>query len=244
MNTLTIVQARLGSSRLPGKVLADIGGKTALERVIERVEMCPEDVGQIVVATTARTPDNAIATLCKHIGVECYRSSEHDVLNRFYRTAIHYEAVGPDALIVRVTADCPLLCPDLLGDTIRVARGLRADYVGVNACPNGFGQEVLSFEALETAWIEADSEHDREHVVPFIEDEAFGRFLVTYVDVEDWMRARAHWRLTLDEKVDLALMRRLYEVTEGRLFSLGSADILAAVESDAALVELALRVPS
>lgn len=237
MTTLTIIQARTGSQRLPGKALADVGDKTVLERVIDRATLA--DLGPLVVATSARAADNAIEDLCLMVGVPCYRSSEHDVLNRFYRTAVHYQAVGDDAVIVRVTADCPLLCPHLLGSVAALCQtGL--DYVGVSGAPNGLGQEAFSFGALEDAWAEARSADDREHVVPFIEDDP-KRFQVEYVQADEALRSRAHWRLTVDEAEDLDLLRRLYDATLGELFTLDSHAVLEAVEADAGMLALATR---
>lgn len=242
MTTLTVIQARLGSTRLPGKALADIGGKTILERVIDRARMAEADIGQVVVATSARAVDNEIQYACEMIGVDCYRSSELDVLNRFYRTAIRYQAVKQHDTIVRVTADCPLLCPELLTSTVMALDALAADYVGVNGAPNGLGQEALSFGALEEAWAEATTTHDREHVITFIEDRP-ADFEVAYVEAEDWMRSRAHWRLTVDEQDDLDLMRRLFDATSGDLFNLSSLAVLEAVEADAEMLALATRQP-
>lgn len=227
MATLTLVQARMGSTRLPGKALADIGGKPVLGRVIDRLELCDEDLGRIIVATSAKAADNAIADLCLLLGVDCYRSSEHDVLNRFYRAAVHHQASEPDDVIVRITADCPLLCPDLLAATIRLLRATEADYVGAAGAPVGFGQEAFTFAALERAWLEATLPEDREHVVTYIEGQP-DEFRVAYVEAEDWMRSRSHWRFTLDEQGDLDWLRDLYGRTDGRLFEMTSAEILDA----------------
>lgn len=241
MTTLTVVQARMGSTRLPGKALADIGGKTVLERVIDRLELATEDIGRIVVATTVRGNDNPIADLCYDIGVDCYRSSERDVLNRFYRSALDYQACEQNDVIVRITADCPLLCPELLAATIRLLRATEADYAGVAGAPAGFGQEAFTFSALERAWALARMPDDREHVVTFIESQP-DEFRLAYVEADEALRSCSHWRLTLDEQEDLDLMRALYAITDGRLFEMTSAQILGVVQSNVALVELAERV--
>lgn len=240
MTTLTVIQARTGSTRLPGKVLADIGGKPLLQRVIERAQTA--DLGPLTVATTARAHDNAIADLCVMLGVDCYRSSERDVLNRFYRAAVHHQVIEQDDAIVRVTADCPLLCPELLTSTVMALDALAVDYVGVNGAPNGLGQESMTFGALEEAWAEAETQHDREHVITYIEDRP-DDFQVRYVEAEDWMRSRAHWRLTVDDQDDLDLMRRLFDATGGELFALDSRAVLEAVEADAGMLALATRRP-
>lgn len=240
MTTLTIVQARMSSQRLPGKVLKDIGGNTVLERVLARLSLCEADLGQTIVACSARGTDNPIAALCHRIGVPCYRSSEHDVLNRFYQAAIHY---GPADTIIRVTADCPLLCPELLDAVALLMEVMpRLDYVGVANAPNGFGQEAVSFRALEQAWYEAKTPLDREHVITYIENRP-KQFHVRYIEPDGWMQQRSHWRLTLDDQDDLDLLRRLYGMTGGRLFELSSREILDAVAADERLTALAARRP-
>lgn len=248
MSTLTVVQARMSSERLPGKALMDVGGKPVLQHVLCRVQQA--DVGPFVVATSARGADNPIADLCALLDVPCLRGSERDVLDRFYLTAKHFGNDHEDDVVVRVTADCPLLCPSLLREVVErqpsdpsdPVFNDPADYVGVHGAPNGFGQECLRFGALEQAWQEADSAYDREHVVPFIEDdpEAHG-FRRAYVEADEALRSRSHFRLTVDDEGDLELLRRLYGVTGGALFGLSSREILAAVESDQALTALAAR---
>lgn len=228
MTTLTLIQARLGSTRLPGKVLADIGGKSVLERVIGRLLRCDEDLGRIVVATSAKAGDNAIADACMMIGVDCYRSSEHDVLNRFYRAAVHHQACEDADVIVRITSDCPLLCPDLLAATVRLLRATGADYAGVAGAPVGFGQEALTFRALETSWAHATIPDDREHVITFVENQP-DMFKLAYVEADESLRSRSHFRLTLDTQDDLELLRDLYDRTDGALFEMTSSEILDAV---------------
>lgn len=239
MTTLTVIQARTGSTRLPDKVLKQIDGLTILEWVIHRLTQTDEDLGTIIVATTARAADNAIADVCTLINIPCYRSSEHDVLNRFHQAAIHYQA----DTIVRITADCPLLCPQLLAAVITLMRALpRLDYAGVKHAPNGLGQEALSVRALEDAWHEAKLPDDREHVVTYIEGNP-DQFHVAYVEPDEWIAERAHWRLTVDEPDDLDLLRRLYDATDGELFDLDSRRVLEEVEAHADTLALATRHP-
>lgn len=241
MKTLTIIQARTGSARLPGKALAEIGDRSILEHVIARTRSANLD-GELIVATSARAADNPIADLCVMVGVDCYRSSERDVLNRFYRAAVHNE-LADDDVIVRVTADCPLLCPVLLDATVTLMQSLSGlDYAGVKGAPNGLGQEAVRFGALKQAWEEATMPDDREHVITFVEDNP-DRFGLAYVEADDWMRERSHWRLTVDDLEDLELLQRLYGMTDGRLFELGSREIVDAVAADEALTALASRQP-
>ncbi len=239
MTTLTVVQARTGSTRLPGKVLKQIDGLTILEWVIHRLTQTDADLGTVIVATSAKAADNELADLCKIINIPCYRSSEYDVLNRFHQAAIQYQA----DTIVRITADCPLLCPQLLAATILLIGALpKLDYVGVKHAPTGLGQEAMSGRALEDAWHEAKLPDDREHVVTYIEGNP-DRFRLGYVEPDAWTAERAGWRLTVDELEDLELLQRLYDATDGELFDLDSRQVLEQVEANADMLALATRHP-
>ena len=112
---IAIVQARMGSSRLPKKSLMDIEGKTALEFMIDRVRKS-DLIDDIVIATTVNQEDDVIADLCINNQINCYRGSENDVLDRFYQSAKKYEAT----IVVRLTSDCPLIDPDLIDETINL----------------------------------------------------------------------------------------------------------------------------
>src|SRR5581483_9721162 len=123
MTVVAIVQARMGSTRLPGKVLADLGGDTVLARVVTRLE-CSKLVSRIVVATTNSDQDCAILRECHRIGVSCFRGSEQDVLDRYYRAGREYNA----ETVVRVTADCPLIDSKIVDRTIELFFEKNADY--------------------------------------------------------------------------------------------------------------------
>lgn len=117
-HTVAIIQARMGSSRFPGKVLADIAGQPMLARVVERTRMA-KTVDDVAIATTTESSDDAISTLCETRGYPCYRGSLHDVLDRYYQTARLFNA----ELIVRITADCPLIDPGVIDKTVNVILG-------------------------------------------------------------------------------------------------------------------------
>lgn len=237
MTTLTIVQARMGSERLPGKVLADMGGQPVLQRVLCRAAAA--DLGPIVVATSARVRDYPIADLCDQLGVECFRGPHIDVLRRFYLCALEH-GLDDEDVVVRVTADCPLLCPELLRKVVDTRRRTDADYAGIAGAPDGLAQECFTFAALEKAWAEAVSGYDREHVVTYMLD-GEGWFKCAYATADKALRSRAHFRLTLDTEEDLDLLRDLYAATDGELFGMTSAQILDAVAGDAALAAMAVR---
>lgn len=241
MSLLTIVQARTGSTRHPGKTLAEIGGRAILEWVIHRLDRTRADIGPIVVATTARGADNDIEHLCRMMNIPCYRGPEHDVLRRYHLAALHHRNEDTTG-VVRVTADCPLLCPELLASTCDLFNATQADYAGVHGAPNGFGQEIIGLGALATSFLEARIPEDREHVITYVESQP-DRFKLAYVQTADWMFDRRGWRFTLDYPADFDLMRDLYAATDGRLFDLTSREILDAVAADAPMRELASRQP-
>ena len=170
---VAIIQARMGSSRLPGKVLVDIAGKPMIEHVIQRTRRA-ETLDGVLVATTTDEADDPIAEFCVALGIPCTRGSLHDVLDRYYRAARLHAA----DIIVRITADCPLIDPALIDQTA----SLITDYAspGIDfACnrlpppftrsfPIGLDVEVCTFAALERAWQDAREPFQREHVMPYI----------------------------------------------------------------------------
>lgn len=165
---VAIVQARMGSSRLPGKVLMDIAGAPMLFRVLNRLRRC-KNLTDIVVATTKEDSDNALVKACEEWGVKCFRGSTNDVLDRFLETARHFKA----DVIVRITSDCPFIDPsvvDLVIEQFLKHRG-SAEYVSnvvePRTFPRGLDIEVFSFSALERAWREDTDPQLREHVTQY-----------------------------------------------------------------------------
>jgi len=201
---LALIQARMGSSRFPGKVLQNLAGRPMLWHVVNRVRAA-KSVDQVVIATTDRAVDDPIAKFCEQEGIDYFRGSEHDVLDRFYRAA---KANGAD-VVVRITADCPLIDPAVIDKVLeRFARG-NCDY----ACnvirytyPDGLDTEVFSFAALEQAWREASKPSEREHVTPYLRT---GKFRIANVESEIPV-SPADYRWTVDHPADLEFVRRVY----------------------------------
>ncbi|MDZ5649200.1 glycosyltransferase family protein [Nitrospirillum sp. BR 11828] len=162
-----ITQARMGSTRLPGKVLLTVAGKPLLAHQIDRLRRATR-VDEVVVATSDRPADDPIADLCRDLGVACFRGSEPDVLDRFCRAALAHRA----DVVVRVTGDCPLIDPGLIDRLL--ALFLAADppldhaAVDIGHYPRGLDAEAMSMTALRAAWQEAREPFEREHVTPFI----------------------------------------------------------------------------
>jgi spore coat polysaccharide biosynthesis protein SpsF len=171
--TVAIIQARMGSSRLPGKVLLDIDGKPMLQRVIERTQLS-RSLDSILVATTSDPSDDPLAAFAASIGVPCTRGSLHDVLDRYYQAAKTHSA----EIIVRITADCPLIDPSVIDETVKLItdhRSLKTDFSCnrlpapfTRSFPIGLDVEVCTFAALERAWKESTETFHREHVMPYI----------------------------------------------------------------------------
>jgi spore coat polysaccharide biosynthesis protein SpsF len=229
-HTIAIIQARMGSSRLPGKVLLDIGGEPMLVRVVERACRAATLSGKLV-ATTDDPSDDPIMNLCEKRGYNYYRGSVHDVLDRYYQAA-HSQSAD---VIVRITADCPLIDPVLIDRTVEAFLGEpqpRDEILSRRSTslelppatgpfdfaanrlpppfhrtyPIGLDVEVCSASTLDYAWEHAQEKHQREHVMPYLY-ETVGRFNVLLVNHEADLGSL---RWTVDTPEDLELLRRIY----------------------------------
>ncbi len=226
-----IVQARMGSTRLPGKVLMDLGGQTVLARVIRRLGRATRISG-VAIATTTMSGDDAIERECEHLRVRCFRGSEDDVLDRYYRAAKEFRG----AAIVRVTADCPLIDPEIVDRTIEVFVREGADYANntnPRTFPRGLDAEVFTFDALERAWSEARRPYEREHVTPYLYEHTE---LFRLASLQNPVNHSRH-RWTLDTEEDLELIRQLYSRLDNR-DDFGWEDALAVVEREPELAEI------
>jgi len=205
---VTIIQGRMASSRLPGKVLIDIAGQPMLAHVVERARQA-KTVDQVVVATTIQAEDDAIQAFCQQRGYAVSRGSLHDVLDRFYQAAVAFQA----DVVVRVTADCPLLDPQVVDHTVEEFLRSGVDFAANRlpppfhrTYPIGLDTEVCTFQALERAWREAREPHEREHVMPYLYDTP-DRFKILRVEYEKDYGAL---RWTVDTPADLELVRQIF----------------------------------
>jgi spore coat polysaccharide biosynthesis protein SpsF len=232
---VAIVQARMGSSRLPGKVLADIGGRPMLARMLDRLARA-ETLAETAVATTNLSEDDRLAELCRARGVRCVRGHPTDVLDRYHQAA---EESGAQ-VIVRLTGDCPVIDPDLVDLCVRTY--LEADPpvdLVVNrlpwerSYPIGLDTEVFGRSLLETAWGEARAPNQREHVVPFLYENP-DRFSMIHLEADgDY----GHYRWTVDEPEDLEVVRRIYAAFAGR-DDFGWREVLALMERQPELARI------
>lgn len=164
MKTIAIAQARMGSTRFPGKVMADLGGKPVLAWVNNALWRSP-GVNLVVIATSAEPADDVIEDWCKRYGALCFRGSETDVLDRFYQCAVKYSA----DVVLRLTCDCPFLDPNVVGQVIQLRQMSGAAYCSNQPTwPDGLDVECFTFAALSTAWREAFRSTDRDTVTQFI----------------------------------------------------------------------------
>jgi len=204
VKTLAIVQARMGSSRLPGKVLMDLAGETVLARVVRRASRAAL-VDQVVVATSWCPMDDAVVSECIRLGVDHFRGSESDVLDRYYRCAQKFSA----GLVVRITADCPLIDAALVDLTIASFRKEACDYASnalVPGYPRGLDVEVFTMSALSRAWHDARKAYEREHVSPYLyEHPELFRLVSVNADCD-----HSDLRWTLDTVEDFELLRAIY----------------------------------
>ncbi len=213
MKTVAIIQARMGSSRLPGKVLRPLAGKPMLAHIVERVRAA-HGVDQVVIATSDRTVDESIRSFCETNDIECFAGDEQNVLDRFYRAATQY---GADR-VIRITADCPLADPELIAELIRyfaagdydhvgVATGAGAIFLDGGRFPDGYDAECMHIAALEKAWQEATAPTDREHVTPYLWRQPKLFRLGTLKSAVDY----SSLRLTVDNEDDFRLIEKIYQ---------------------------------
>ena len=210
MKILLITQARIGSTRLPMKVLLPIGEETLLSVHLKRLRKCTT-INQIIVATTFEDGVERLIDICKDSEVDYYQGSLEDVLDRFYQAAVQYR---PD-WVVRVTSDCPLLDSRVVDQVVHKAIDSDVDYCAniiTEDFPDGQDVEVFKFSALQRAWNEATLKSEREHVTPYIRNNSDlkGGKLFTAHDVKCHSNFNSI-RMTVDEKADLIAIRKLID---------------------------------
>ncbi|WP_205334624.1 cytidylyltransferase domain-containing protein [Flavobacterium fluviale] len=209
-NIIVVTQARFNSTRLPGKVLKEVKGKTLLQIHLERIHQCKK-VSDIIVATTLNDSDSIIYDKVQEWGFIATRGSEDDVLDRFYQSV---KDKSPE-WIVRVTSDCPLIDPNLIDEVINFAQVKKVDYcsnVLIENYPDGQDIEVFKFSALEKAWRNAKLLSEREHVTLYIRNNSDfkngNEFTASNFPCE-WDFSKI--RMTVDENNDFELIKILIE---------------------------------
>ncbi len=202
---LCIIQARMESTRLPGKILLKVKGIPLLEYLARRIKQAKR-IDKVVIATTKNKEDDKIEVLCKNIGIDCFRGSENDVLDRYYQCSLQYSDYD---YIVRITGDCPLVDPVLIDEVINLFEKNNYDYA-VNLTednfPDGLAVEIFKKEALYDAAKNASLQSAREHVTLYIVNNK--KYKKGYLKApEDYSK----YRITVDEKQDFEVVKFLIE---------------------------------
>ena len=206
-----IIQARMTSTRLPGKVLMEVMGRPLLSYQIERLRFSKR-IDKIIIATTVNKEDTQIVELCQKEGLNFYRGSEDDVLDRYYQAAKRYNTKH----IMRLTADCPLIDPDICDSIADTYFESGVDYIRTGETfAEGLDCEVISLRALTKSWLEAESKSEREHVTLYVRNHSeLFKTMVKENETDD-----SRYRITVDEENDFfvvkAILENLYKGSDG-----------------------------
>ena len=216
---LLIIQARIGSTRLTGKVLKEIHGKTLLQHLVDRVSPA-RTVDKIVVATTVNPEDDAIEAFCRQRNIACHRGSDWDVLSRFYEAALPYNPAN----VIRVTSDCPLHHHDVIDFVVNEYLASGSDYFSNSnnepeVIEDGFDTEVFSFTTLATAHRQAKMLSEREHVTPYIKNS--GKFTCAWKAYNKEYK----YKLSVDSPADFVTVETIFRELSG-VNDFGMADVI------------------
>lgn len=230
---LAVLQARTGSSRFPGKVLAPLWDKPMLLRQIERLRRA-SSCAELIVATSRDPGDDALEAVCASEGIRCFRGSLEDVLDRFYQACVPFAP----AQVVRLTGDCPLADPEVIDAVVAKHLEEENDYTSNTlepTFPDGLDVEVLRFSCLEEAWREAVLPSEREHVTPFVHRRP-ERYRLGNLRREGTDLSGLRW--TVDEPEDLDFVSRIYEALYPHNPRFGMKDVLELLRNRPELQEI------
>jgi spore coat polysaccharide biosynthesis protein SpsF len=232
MTTLVIIQARMSSTRFPGKVLIKLQQKPLLQWMIERVEQCSL-VDKVVIATSTCVDDDPISEWCAVNNRTCYRGDLENVLSRFYHAATHFNA----QTIIRLTADCPIIDPKVIDEHIYFYQKHNYDYVSngpVMTYPDGMGVEVFSYQALKKTYQEATLFSEKEHVTAYIykHPEVFTLFNMLY------KKDYSGIRITIDYPEDFTLVKNIADALQPTMTSFSLEDIINYIEKNPDILNL------
>lgn len=223
-----IIQARMGSTRLPGKILRQLADKSVLGHILMRLQRV-RYIDNIIVATSKNMEDDIVVEECAKYNVKCFRGSNLDVLSRFYHTAREYDV----AEIIRICADNVMIDWNIIEKQILAYQNNKYDIVSTGSnIPLGLGGEIFSFEKLEEAYRNAKEEYQREHVTPYIYEHCKNIF--KYQIKDDYSK----YRFTLDTPEDWMLINKLYSILYKGTHDFVLADIVKAMQENPALFEI------
>lgn len=229
---IAIIQARMGSTRLAGKIFKHLGGKTVLEHVVSRVSES-KCIDEIIVATTINKIDLEIVGFCSQRGIRLFVGSENDVLDRYYQAA---RLLSPTN-VIRITSDCPMIDPEITDTIIQRHLDGKFDYTSntlEETFPDGLDTEVFTFEALTTAWREAKLPSEREHVTAFIKKHP-ERFKLNSVknDID-----LSFMRWTIDQEEDFEFLTKIFERIYFKKPAFRTRDVLEEIEKEPDLLKI------
>lgn len=229
---IAILQARMGSSRLPNKVLRKIKGKTLLELYTNRVKQS-RLIDKIVIATTKKPEDDVIQEIVTQFGLECFRGSENDLLDRYYQCAKKYRA----DVVVRVTPDDPFVDYRVIDRAIQIFKDNQVDFVTNHfepTYPEGLDVEVYSIHALEKSWKEAKLLSEREHVFPYIQNNQDQFKIINFKQEKDY----SYLRWTIDYECDYEMTKVIYDYLYDKKPIFLQKDILQLLEKHPEISEI------
>jgi spore coat polysaccharide biosynthesis protein SpsF len=232
---VTIVQARVSSTRLPGKAMLPLCGEPLLLRMIDRV-MKAKLVGNVVVATTTDVEDDAIVGLCEKNRIDVYRGSKSDLLNRHYQVANKYKATA----VVKIPSDCPLIDPAIIDNVIQFYFNNKFDYVSnlhPATYPDGNDVEIMSFAALEQAWENAIAPMELEHTTPYLWERP-QLFNIGNVKWETNLDYSMSHRFTIDYAEDYEFIKQVYETLYPNNPQFNLQDILNLLDAKPHMMEI------
>lgn len=227
---VTVIQARMGSSRLPGKVMLPLAGKPLILRMYERVSYS-KFAGEIVIAATEDSSDNDLVKLCQQNKINVFRGHSLDLLDRHYKTAKKFNAEA----VIKIPSDCPLIDPEIIDKVILyyISNREKFDFVSnlhPPSYPDGNDVEIMSFEALENAWLNAKKDFEREHTTPYIWENP-DKFRIGNVLWETGLDFSMTHRFTIDYKEDYEFINKVYEELYDVNNRFGLKDILFLLEN-------------
>ncbi|GAB6282304.1 MAG: glycosyltransferase family protein [Ignavibacterium sp.] len=237
INIVTVVQARMGSSRLPNKVIMSLAGKPLLLRIFERIKLSPL-AGTIVVATTTETIDDIIFQICKNNNIEVFRGDPNDLLDRHYMVGLKYDA----DVVVKIPSDCPLIDPSIITKVLKFYLDHQPEYDYVSnlhpsTYPDGNDIEVMTMNALKTAWLESKKNFEREHTTPFIWENP-QRFKIGNITWETGYDYSMTHRWTIDYEEDYIFIKNIYDELYYINPHFSMYDILNLLEKKPSLMEI------
>jgi len=230
MKPIVIIQVRMGSTRLPGKVLKKLNGITVLESLLNQLNYS-KLLNDKIIATTSNSEDDVIVNFCKSKEIKCFRGSQDDVLDRYYNCAKKFSI----NTIIRITSDCPLMDPQVIDDVIDFYLKNSYDYVNnfyKRTYPYGNDVEIFSIKVLEKVWEKATKPSEREHVTPYIYNNP-DEFSLGWIENKENL-SEFHW--TIDRKEDLIFVQNIFKKISKRPILM--KDIIDVIKNDPSLLEI------